>query len=105
MQGDYEGSILAYESSLKLDPNNAASLSYWNKAKARFAERRNQKNAIEERENKSRGEQYKARVIQEMSQQQYQQDQVGMANNDDGDRDSVITGLTSIVTNDVIHNP
>ena len=105
LQGDYEGSILAYESSLKLDPTNAASLSYWKKAKARLAEQHDEKKAIEERKKKSREEQYKARKREEKSQQQHQQGQVVMADNEDDDRDSVITGLTSIVTNDVIHSP
>ena len=109
-QGEYEGAISAYETSLALDPSNKASLSYLCKATSRLAEEQNKKKAREEKEKKTSREQEKTRRRMEWlhlqtskgQQQKYQVSTEGLAEIEDGEGDSQASaGLASIVTNEV----
>ena len=110
-QGEYEGTILAYEASLKLDPSNKASLSYLKKAKVKLAEQQNEKKAREEEEIKASEEQEKMRrrmewLNQQKNQRQHKQYQVGIAEDENEDGDSQTSaGLASFLTNEVDDDP
>jgi len=110
-QGEYEGAISAYETSLALDPSNKASLSYLSKAKSRLAEQQNEKKAREEKDMKTSEEREKTRRRMEWlhlqkskgQQQQYQVSTGGIAENEDGEGDSQRSaGLASIVTDEIV---
>ena len=110
-QGEYEGTILAYEESLKLDPTNKASMSYLKKAKAKLSEQQKEKKAREEEERRASEEQDKMRIRmewlhQQKNQRQQKQYQVGIAEDENEDGDSQTSaGLASFLTNEVGDNP
>jgi tetratricopeptide (TPR) repeat protein len=110
-QGEYEGTILAYEESLKLDPTNKASMSYLKKAKAKLSEQQKEKKAREEEERRASEEQDKMRIRmewlhQQKNQRQQKQYQVGIAEDENEDGDSQTSaGLASFLTNEVDDDP